>query len=181
MNIETFIARALELRSAADEAEREFLEFLYEGEHTDGLWQASGLTFGEFIERNNLCKAITYARFKRIRDGLPEAMTTGVGTNALIAAGAFSDPTAQREVLDEAKKWEQTNAVSISRQSAERISRDVKVRHAAARSNHRGYSEIVAENERLREEVQRLREENVALRAELRTKKGKKQQLSPVV
>lgn len=180
LTTEQFIQRAKELRREADDAEERFLAFLYEGESMRQIW-ADGTgcaTYPEFLERNNICKAIRYMRYKRVCDGAGPDAVQGVGVEAVMAAGAFTAPEPQREVLAQARTWEKTNGTAISQQSANRIAHDVKVRSAAQSPRAKGWAELVVENEQLHAEVEQLKSENASLRAEL--KKAKTSAKKPI-
>lgn len=168
MTTQEFLAKARELRASADEARRTFMDFLCEAESQPEIWQGSGMSFPEFVEKNDICKAVTYIKYKRVRDTLVRSETEGVGTHAVVAAGSLREPGAQREVIAEAKKWEQENGTTISEQSAERIARDTKMRLVGASKGHSSYLSLLKDNERLVEENVRLRAEQTALRAEIR-------------
>lgn len=167
MTTEEFLTEARRLRQIADDAECEFLEFLYQGEGQPSIWADTGYTFDEFITRNHLCDPLRYQRYKRTREALGPQEIRGVGAHAIIAAGSFRDPRAQREIIVEARTWERTNGTSISKRSAQHLARDVRTRQAAARSRHKTYAQLEAENHRLRAQVEELKKRNAELRGEL--------------
>lgn len=162
-----FCDKARELRRAADEAEEAFLSFLYTNEKNTEMWKGTGMTYPEALERANLCKAVRYLAYKRVLEGLGPKTIEGVGVHAVIAAGALKSPDEQREVIDRTRVWEKTNGTKISGQSAKRMVQDVKMINLG-RKRMRGYAEIVAENERLREQNRDLTQQVATLRAELK-------------
>jgi hypothetical protein len=165
MTLEQFVAEAKRLRAEADHAEERFLEFLYQGEHTPNLWQGSGQTFEEFIERENICVAIRYIKYKRVRKnvGVP-----GVGTWAIMAASKLTAADDQREVIAEARLWERTNQTTISERTAKEIASSVRTRNAARAVGHKRYQTIAEENVELRAKLAEAEETIKVLRAELR-------------
>jgi len=165
---EEFLRRARELRAEADAAEQRLLEFLYEGERQRDIWADTGKTYPEFIESANLCKAVRYLAYKRVREGLGAEAVANVGAHAVVAAGALSNPKDQKEVLDRARLWEKSNGTAISEQSARRIASEAKVRSVMLHTRAKGYAELAEENERLKAENERLAQENAMLRAELK-------------
>lgn len=173
MSLEDFLAEARRLRTAASSAERAFLDFLMEGEAQPAIWQGTGMSFVEFIVHQNLCRAERYLRYKRMR--AQHGVIDDVGIEAIMAAGGLADIGSQRAVLQEARVWERTNGTTISEESARLLARDTKQREAGPRgTRHRGYMELLADNERLVAENLRVNEENKALRLELRQLKSKK-------
>lgn len=167
MTLDQFIARAKELRAAADTAERELMEFLRAAEQQPSIWKGTGLTFPEVVERFNICKAIRYEAYKRM-NAAHTVDELAVGMNAIVAADKLKSGGAQSEVLAEAKKWEEANGTSISEQSAARIARDTKQREAAGRTRHRSYTSLVEENARLQRDLEVARTKIAALRVELK-------------
>lgn len=174
MTPEEFIAEAKRLRSLADHAEIDFLEFLYEAEAQPNLWEGAGLDFASFVERQNLCKAIRYLAYRRVREAHGLTAVRGVGVHALIAAAKLKAPEQQRAALDECRRWEATNDTVISEQSAERIIRDVRVRDAGIEMKHKSYTTLAEENKRLRAENEELKQTCQLLRAELKSLKTPK-------
>jgi len=164
---EEFSIEARRLRSLADEAEADFLSYLYEAEQVPSLWKGTGYTFVQFLDNTNLCKATRYLNYKTAREGLGVRGITGVGVHAVVAAGRFQDPAKQREVVEEARAWEETNGTTISEQSASRIGRDLRSRQLGARLGHKSYATVAKELDAAREEIDRLRAENMALREEI--------------
>lgn len=132
----------------------------------------TGLSFAEFVERADICRAARYLAYRRVRDALGAKAVSAVGLAAVVAAGGVSNPKQQREVLEEARVWEGTNGTSISDQSARGLVRDIKSRQAAISTQHKSYLTLARENARLCSELSRLKQENEALRAELRKLKS---------
>lgn len=165
ISIEEFTTRAKELRSKAADAEREFLDFLVWGENQE-FWRSSGFTYLGLLKHLSLVDPARYDAHKQMtaRHG---AAAAKVSINALVEAAKFKEPSAQREVLDQAAKWEDTNETPISPQSAATIGRDLRSRIAAVTTRNKGYAQLVSELEKAKRDVQRLEEENKNLRAEI--------------
>lgn len=175
MTVEDFVARAIELRKNADDAETAFLTFLCEAEDA-GVHQGAGLSFTELLTRNNICRPERYAKFKRVFTTLGDDVIKDVGTHAVVAAGDFSTPEAQNNVIESAKRWEKANDRPISEESAKRISKEQKVRQNAQNDvikhgRARSYDELLAMEERLRKENTELHETIKLLKEELRQTK----------
>ena len=164
ITIEEFAARAKELRGKVDVAEREFLDYLVWGE-TQTFWQETGYTYLELLKHLSIVDPARFDAYKKMTAQHGDAALVGV--NALREAAKFTSADAQREVLDQAAKWEETNETPISSQSAETIGRDVRSRMAAITTRNKGYATIVAELETAKREVERLTIENKNLRTEL--------------
>jgi hypothetical protein len=174
---EAFVSMARELRRLADEAEDRLFVFLCEGEVHEEIWRPSGLSYLEFIGRANLCRVERFVAYKRIHDGHGADAIAGIGVHGVVAAGSLKTPGEQREVIERVRSWEKTNGTAISAQSAERIARDTKLVELG-RHRSKGYTEIVRENEMLREKLRVAEQTIAALRIELRAAKGAKSRKS---
>lgn len=166
MTLDEFVTGARALRAEADRAEDRLMRFLLDAEQDPQVTEGTGLVFLELIKRENIVEPTRYVRWKRVTLGLGSA-ADGVGVEALVAAGGLADEAAQRNVIARAKLFEESNGTTISAQSAERLARDEKMRDAGVRAPG-GYSQLLAECQRLRERVAGLEQENVALRAEVK-------------
>jgi len=166
--LEQFIAEAKRLRTLADDAEGDFLSYLYEAEQVTGLWKDTGLTFLQFLEQTNLCRPSRYDGYRAARNGLGAKGIEGVGIHAVVAAGRFRDAGKQREMLDEARTWERTNGTPISAQTVSRLASDLRSRILGAGAGHKSYTALASELVAAKEECDRLRVENATLRAEIR-------------
>lgn len=165
ISLEDFTAHAKELRGRLAEAEREFLDYLVWGE-SQNFWRNTGLTYLQLLDQLNLVKPARYDAHKRMTTQHGDAAAK-VSVNALVEAAKFKEPAAQREILDQAAKWEETNETPISPQSAASIGRDLRSRIAATVTRNKSYNTVVAELETARREVERLTTENKNLRAEI--------------
>jgi len=173
-DVETFIARARELRAAADAAERDFLLFLVDGERHPKMWQASGsVTYDGFLKAAGLCCPARYRNFKASLESAPE-LTKGVGAAAAVQAGKLAQDSERIELLREAKSWEETNGTSISDQSARGLAAGIRARSATRRAGHASYSTLVeklaharATIEKLQHQLELERTEKRALQAQL--------------
>jgi len=162
-----FVSKAKELRAQADAAEELMFEFLLAGEKRPSLWDGAGLSFLQFIERANLCRAARYDGWKKTREAVGAKAVREAGVAAAVAASVLPDD-AKKEVIDQARTFRDTNGTPPSEQTARSIVRDVKQRDAALRTKNKGYLDLANENAFLRRENERLRDENMALKAELR-------------
>lgn len=165
ITLEEFAKHAKELRSRYDQAERELMEYLMWAEGQD-FWRAQFPVFADVIEYFSICKVSRFERFKAMTAG-HGAAAADVSVNALMEAGKFEEPAAQREVLEQAAKWEETNETPISPQSAATIGRDLRARMAAMRTGNKSYQTVVSELETAKREIGRLTEENKNLRLEI--------------
>jgi hypothetical protein len=166
-----------QLRLEHDEAGRRFMEAAYAIEQRPVLWQATGRTFPEFLEANNICKAVRYLGYKRVRENLGAEEIAGVGVEAVVAAGSLKSHEAQRDLIGQAKNFEKTNGTSISEQTARKMSQEAKIREASSSGRHaKGYLDLVRENEQLRADMAELRNERDSLAAELRIVKNELKQ-----
>lgn len=161
-----FMTEAKRLRAIADEANTAFLLYLYEAERMPNVWKDSGYTFVQLIERTNLCRPSRYLKFKNARDRLGAKGIAGVGAYAVIAAGAFQELADQKEIVAEARIWEQTNGTTISEQSAQQIARDLRSRTVGVRTGHKSYVTVAKELEAAKQEIARLQAEVALLRDE---------------
>jgi len=169
-----FIAEAKALRAAADEAEERYLEFLYQMESKPEIWRDGGRSYIEVLEHDVGCAAIRYARYKRVREALGIEALRGAGVHGIIAAGALRTQTAQRELLDRARHFQETNGTPPSERSAQDLLREQKLREAVVTTRNSSYAVLVEQCEKLRARVKELESQNAALRAEIRTLKKRR-------
>ena len=172
MNTQEFLAEARKLRQDADAADGKLMLFLYEGEKSPQIWSDTGMTFVEFIEGAHICKATRYLAWKRTRETLGEKGIAGVGVEAVIAAGGLKSSAEQTEVIQRAKQFEKINETSISEQTAARYAGDAKIRALPSSHRTKSYSELLRENEVLKEKL-RAAEQTIALLRSERKKKSR--------
>lgn len=172
MTTAEFLETARKLRQQADRAEEAFLSFLYEGEGHPEIWQGTGHTYEAFIEGHDLCKAVRYLKYKKIREQHGVEAVQGVGIHAVVAAARFDDPAQQEEVLSESRVFEATNGTSISEQTAKAIARDVNTRTACEKAKHATYAQLLAQVERLNGLLVEERQKNAVLREEIKRLKS---------
>ena len=170
MTLDEFVTEARRLRADADHAEDALMRFLLGAEADPRIIEGCGVSFVELLKREHIVDPTRFARWKRVALGLGDA-ASGVGVEALVAAGALADERAQRNVLARARLFEASNGTTISAQSAQRLVAEEKVREIGAR-HPGGYRDLAAENARLREKLAAAEQTIVALRAELRALKG---------
>lgn len=163
ITLEEFAARAKELRSKIDVAERAFLDYLMWAEEQT-FWHDTGYTYLELLKHLSIVDPARYDAYKKMSQ--QHGAAAKIGVNALREAARFSTKEAQREVIDQAAQWEKTNEQPISEQSAEKIARDVKSRMAAITTRNKGYASVVAELETAKRDLTRFKNENQNLRIE---------------
>jgi len=163
-NIKTktqFIITARRMRSHADNAEKEFLEFLYlvETTRTD-LWSAPGLQFVDFIERANLCQGARYSHYAVIRAAHGKSILA-IGVHGILRAGTFKEKKDQEQMLELTRKWEKTNDGPAPERSAEVLARTVRDVRVGRKHGDKSLAVIA-------EEAERYKAQNEALRLEIR-------------
>jgi hypothetical protein len=165
--LEEFVARAKLLRGKFDEAERELLDYLVWAEGQTFWREETGHTdFVQVLEHFSLCKPSRYIAW-RDQTAKHGTAARSVSVNALVEANKFTEPAVQRDLIDQAAKWEEANGTPISPQSAATIGRDQRSRQAALVTRGKSYATVTAELENARREIARLTEENKNLRAEM--------------
>lgn len=168
--MDEFVAEAKRLRACADDAERQFMEYLLAAEEEPSIWEGSGLTFLELIERAGICEATRYSAWKRGQRNLAEAGVdaASVDVKATIALASVRKVEDVRTAVERFAEWTEANGTSISSSSARRIVREVKIGGAAARTRHRSVASMEEEIEKLRADNEELREAVKQLKAENR-------------
>lgn len=184
-----WVETARQLRDAAQAAEDKFLAFLYDGEGMPALWQASGMTFPELIERENLCKASRYLAYKRTRGILPAKVVEEIGAVAAVTIGntvkrtdAKQASVIANEMVDRTRAAKKTNGALPTEQTTNAWAGEIKTRLASHRSGGtKGYATLQTEADRLRAENADLTAKNAALRAEVKALKHERDTLKKEV
>ena len=165
MTYEQLVSECKRLRGRHERAEAEFYVFLMtaEREHSE-VWQEAGCAdFKQFLRSNHLCDTDKY-RFFAIgvdRAGLDEALANGAPWTIERGRMDQAAPKAIEEFTNRARAFVETESVAPSEQTVREWRSQV-----AARANEHATVRRV-------DELNRLREENKHLKAELKAAKAR--------
>lgn len=175
MTVGEFRSAAKLLMLARDAAEREFYDFLAEAENHPRLWEGTGQTFLQFIEREGLVRdrydVSRFSSYRKCVGILPPDIVENAPVKILAHAGKLKTAEDMMEVIERAQTCAKSNG-TITDSQAQRIVKEQQTVRAAVRSNNKSYSALVNENEQLRKKVANLEEENALLRVEVKKLRG---------
>lgn len=181
MDAEEFILEAKQLRAAADEAEQKFMEFLFEGEKNESIWQGFGMTYLEFLERNGVCRASRYARWKKGRvkaeKALGEAQAKSFDFEGIMAFGGRIKVEEVPEAATRMLKWKESNQASLTQFAASKITKDTRNSFAVHRAGTPSMATLEEKVSRLSEEVDTLKTRIEALKDTNRTLRAENKKL----
>lgn len=176
-NKTAFLEVAKQLRLAAEQAQDRFIAFLMDGERRKDIWLNTNMTYPEFLESCDLCKASWYMRVRRVADNVGEEQAAKL-PKAAFAPIARLSPQSQKLATDELLRVVEVNGVKPSDFNVRKIISDYQAREQVEQppkpQRHQAYTSLEAEvlalraeNVKLLKENDKLREENKILRAEL--------------
>lgn len=161
---DNFVAEAKRLRTRADIAEQEFMEFLLKNEGRESMWRGCGfVSFDNVLDTTQICRPSRYRRWKLSRDIVGEGVVSRIGIDGAWRAAEIPDVARREACIKHMVDFVDRNKVPVSAQTAQAIQRKYFIPQKQSREERRDQTVAL-----LRKEVSELKRENRKLSKENR-------------
>jgi hypothetical protein len=173
--MQSWLDKAVELRTDMLQSEVKFFIFLIEGERGACPWRGQYSSFEQLLSSTNLCAPGRYSAFRDAfnhTNGNVQSQSDTLGVVGVIEAGRIEDPVDRTTFVSRIVEGTKNQGCPLSSRRIKEIGEQIQPKKRPARHpKDKSYEQLLKENEKLRAENEQLKKENAKLKEKLKSRK----------